>query len=344
VAERTIGSLAINGLTVRDAVVVAGVLVTALALLLWRRGPRSRLAAVVVIPAVIQLAVTGYAFAGRDGSVRGIEGATAGSFAERDWIDAAADGDVGWLNNQSRGPEATGAALHTLFWNSSIRSWAAETDHVQLPPPPPPIDALGYTPIQVDERTGAANNATGLRHMVASVQSPFLQLAARRIAGVGSFELIELEAPQRATWMASGLFADGYVNGETPARLWAFADGPLRVRLTFRGPPEGQVRLRAEFDGERRGLDLAPGETKTETFEACPRDGRATGTLIAVSFSILRASGNSRRLVSPAPCHAAREVRVGFPPNDQPATLLSHSYPVARHGCHARSGTLRQRR
>ena len=211
----------------------------------------------------------------------GIEGATGGTFEERDWIDTVVESDVAWLNNQSRGPESTGQALHTLFWNSSIRTWTGETDHVILPPPPTPIDALGYVPIQVDERTGAVNNANGLGLVVGTVDSPLLQLAARRIAAKGGFELVELESPRRAVWMATGLYADGYVNGEEPARLRAFGSGPLRVRLTFRGPPEGPVKLRAEFGGDRRELELQPGETSTQTFTACAREGRATGSLEA---------------------------------------------------------------
>ena len=286
VSERVAGSLGVPGLTPRDALVMAALLVVIGATLLWRLGPRARVAAVLVIPAVIQLATTGYAYAGREGDVKGIEGATAGSFAERDWIDEAADGDVAWLNNQRRDEGATGIALHTLFWNSSIRTWAEDVQ-VGLPAPPAPIDALGHVGVSLDGRTGALRGAEGLGQVVASSDSPFMQVVGRRRSRMGDFELLELTEPRRGTWLSRGLHADGYVDAKRDTRLIAFGQGPLAIEMTFGAPVEGAVALEAAIGGRRRELRLGAGETQTLSFDVCPVAGRAVGRLDATTTLVL---------------------------------------------------------
>jgi hypothetical protein len=236
----------LTGLTVQDALAVLALVAGAITAYIWHRKPVARAWWTVGAAVVVQLVITGYAFAVIDGKVQAIEGRTGGSMSGLGWVDNhARSANVTWLENLSTAaPPASSAAeaglaanqSHvTLFWNSHVTGWAA-VPQTGLPPAESPLVALPGASLTVDTRNGEVTPQSGptgvLREVVAATDSPFFQLAGSTTAHSpdGVLSLIAVSSPVRATWLATGLQTDGYIAAGVPARLFAF--GPRSEKAT----------------------------------------------------------------------------------------------------------------
>jgi hypothetical protein len=65
-----------------------------------------------------------------------------------------------------------------------------------------------------------------MTEIVGQTESPFLQLSGTTLARSpdGILTLTQLSRPARASWLATGLRADGSISAEARQRLFAFAD------------------------------------------------------------------------------------------------------------------------
>jgi hypothetical protein len=313
-AERIIASWHLVGLSVRDLLTLVSLVLLAAAFWAWRRSPRARLAAVVVVAAVTQIAAAAYAYAARDGHVPPIPSDTAGDFSRLAWVDRAVGPDtvVTWVNNQPRSNDrlAEGRQYETLFWNSRIREWAHD-NATALPLVVPTLAALPMRTITSDP---ARPEITGLepgRPIVQFIDSPFLQIAGRRIATgpFGDLGLFQPTAPVRALFLSRGLLTDGEMDPGKRIELVAFPPVPdqgVELDLTFLGTPAGATRVGVRIDGKHRVVALQQDKEQAERFEACPTGGRVAGALRvldAVGIPEGRQSGGRllRVKVSPMP-------------------------------------------
>ena len=288
---RTIDMLGLEGMSVRDGTFIAGALGSAVVLAVMARVPRSRLAAVVVVPAVVQLGLTLYAFAARSDWIQTIEGGTRADFEVLGWVDEAARGEPTWLANQRHPPGETpvGTQIAHVFWNSSIRSTAWDPE-LRLPRLPSPVDTLPMRTLQFDLRTGRVGGADGVREIVSSDMSPLLQLEGARRGGALGLELVELSRPARARWVQRGLDLDGAVLGDRRVELYAFGTPRRRLALTlvFRAPPDGGGRARLTFAGRARELVFyEPNAEQRVTVGGCADDGRVRGRIEPLQASRL---------------------------------------------------------
>ena len=256
--SQEIVNLRLTGLTVLDTLTVFVLLAGALTAIVWVRWPRARVAWTLGAAAVLQLLITGYAFAAIDGEVAGVQGRTDGSTSALGWIDSRVGAQrVTWLQNMTVAAPAAievpaaGAAADqthvTLFWNSQLRSWA-EVPALRLAPVEFPLSSLpGTAGMKVAAGTGAltpAAAAGAIVNIVGESSSPFLQLAGSTLARSpdGFLTLTHVTQPLRASWLAEGLQADGYVAAGTPVRTSAFlapsaTPTALTVTYTFSPPP-----------------------------------------------------------------------------------------------------------
>jgi hypothetical protein len=255
ILEQRFKQFGLGWLTVQEALAVLVFLAGVITAVIWRCWARARVWWVVAGAAVVQLLITGYAFAVIDGKVQGIPGRTGASFGALGWADGHARGsDVAWLANGAIEPASGGAPSlavdrmrTTLFWNSDLRSWAS-LPQLGLPLPEWPMTALpGHYPLAVDSASGVItppSATTQMHEVITTNRSPFLQLAGtpRAVSPDGALSLVALAQPVRATWLALGLQPDGRIAAGSPARVFAFAEPAggargLMLTLTFAPPP-----------------------------------------------------------------------------------------------------------
>jgi hypothetical protein len=297
VVGHRLGLLGLNGVTTQDVLVLATAAAGAITVLVWRRWPRARAPWTVGAAAVLQLLITGYAFAVIDGKVQGISGRTGGSINALGWVDAhTRSADVAWLENQPvEFPAAGGEQAsidrmrNVLFWNSHMRRWIA-VPASGLPDPVWPMTALPGNELSVSPSTGAlvpAAALSGLHQVVSTTDSPFLQLAGASVAESPerNSELISLAAPVRATWLALGLTPiRGMLVGST-VHIYAFA------------PPAPSARAEAIT------LSLSPPEGAAVSASAAP-GAPVPHTLVGVRL------GTSKGRLSLLPGAAPRKLRL----------------------------------
>lgn len=279
---RLIQTMHLTGLSVRDALAIVCAALLAGAFWGWRRGPRPRLIAVVVLAAVTQIALGAYAYAARSGHVPGVGSDTAGDFDKSAWIDDAVGTDVTWVNNQTRGSGGLeeGRQYEALFWNSHVRDWAHDPA-TQLPPPVATLAALPMRTLGTDP---AHPEVTGLdvgRPVVGQIGSPFLQIAGRAIAhnGFDDLELVAPATPIRAVFLSRGLATDGDIDATKTIELTAFGQGRMAIDLRFVGAQPGPTELAVRVGDAKRTVAFAAGAEKAERLEACATGGRLPGTV-----------------------------------------------------------------
>jgi hypothetical protein len=236
VVPQAIDKLGIAGLSVRDLLFAVAALVTALvvAAFAWT-GRRALPVLLVLVPAVVQVGWTVYAFGVARGDVGDVPARTvSGGFASSAWIDRTLPGrgHAAWIDNQLRSDPvaAQDAQQTTLFWNDEI------TRAVNMP-------GLGLPGVGVQLSTLPLANGAVARHgtltpssvfsgpFVQEAGSPLLQVAGKRLAASpdGALELITPSRRARVRWAARGLPIDGYVQPGKTARL--VVQAPARVTL-----------------------------------------------------------------------------------------------------------------
>lgn len=290
---RAIDALGLEGMTRRDGALIAGLGMVVASGWALHRFPRARWIVLLAVPAATQLGLGAFAFAARAGDVPGVPGATGLDFRALNWVDRAVDENetVTWLNNQRTpiGESAKWGQLGELFWNDAVRAWA-EDPALRLPRVSSPMDALTLFPLAVDAPTGAVAGAERLRWVAQTGDAAFIQMAGRRRAQKGEYELIEPSSPPRVRWYQRGLDIDGAVIAGRPARLYAFARGArrrLRVDFTLLATADAPTQLTITLAGERRELDLEAGSTRAAAFQGCAPGGRLTGTATATQSATL---------------------------------------------------------
>ena len=285
---QAIDAIGVAGLTPRDLLFAVTLVAFAALAVTWRRWLSARLALVVAVPAVAQLALSFYVFAVARGDVDGVSGRTARDLAASSWVDRALlpGAQASWLNNQLRAePDAAETQQRaTLFWNDQV---AAVTDvpAIALPSVQWPLAGLPTAESSLDERTGVLRGAQLALPLVQEATSPQLQLAGTRLASSpdGRLELVRPGAPARARWAAFGLAPDGWAPGGRSARLVAGAlpgGRAVRVALSLAAPPSGGVDATVRFGDAVSRVRLAAAASGGVTVVACPKRGvPATGTL-----------------------------------------------------------------
>ncbi len=282
-----IRDLGVAGLTLHDALFgLAAVGFAALAFV-WRRRRWARIGLVVVVPALLQLALTVYVFDVARGKVHGVQARTAGNFAASGWVDRALahGGEASWLNNQSA--DATAGDDHqraTIFWNDQLTS-ATQVPAIGLPEVQWPLAGLGVVDVGFDQRTGVLGRGAATGALVQAPSSPQLQIAGLRLSASpdAAFELIRTDVPAHARWAAVGLTPDGWLPEGRKAALLATAPAgrpALRVRLTLAAPKGGDRIAVIRLGDLRRTVHVKGGSETNVTLTPCtPAGGVVTGTL-----------------------------------------------------------------
>jgi hypothetical protein len=307
--SQEIVNLHLTGLTVGDALTVLVLLAGFMTAIVWARRPRRRAAWTLGAAALLQLLIAGYAFAAIDGQVAGVQGRTDGSTSALGWVDDHASGrTVTWLQNMTiaapmavQVPAAGAAASQThvtLFWNSQLRNWM-QVPVLGLAPVEFPLSSLpgaaGMTVAAGSGALGPVAIASGVQEIVGESNSPFLQVAGSTLARSpdGFLTLTGVTQPLRASWLAKGLQADGYVVAGSPVRTSAFQASSatpmtLTVTYTFSPPPPlspaspSHVVLDVHLAKAHRLLALASGEPQRSVrLSTCLAPGAqlASGTI-----------------------------------------------------------------
>jgi len=283
----------------------------------WRAAPRARFAAAIAAPAIVQVALTLYAFAATTGQVDGVVSRTAGGFAGLAWIDRAVGqgGPVVWLNTQPAGNPTMADAQQrrTLFWNSSIRS-VAVVPALGLPMVNFPMNALPIADAQVSSLDGRFGPSITPRYVVDVTDSPFLQLAGRLVAASRDrrLELIAAARPLKATWLAEGLLADGALPGRkaVSVRIYTPSARTVSLLLTTRSTRPAPVVVRIGRETRLVVLDRAH-PRRVVSLTLCPgRRGVIDGELrvasrAATARSPLAVLASVRLTAVRAPCRSA---------------------------------------
>ena len=281
-----------RGVSPRDVLALLALALTVGAALVWRRRP---VAGLLVVPVVVQLALTWYVLFGfTDGAVHAEAKRTGTAIAANGWIDHAADGRQATLVvNQPPPAAATQRALS--FYNDAIRD-SLYVGSAGLPQVAWPTIHLGVAEGTV-QPDGALSPPRAPRPLsVQAPESPHLQVDGRRIALApdGTSELVETPAAWRVRWAASGLAPDGSLPPGARVGVLSGRDGATAVTLRFApAPPGTAVRLRL---GDVRRT-VRGGAAREVRVRVC---GPAEGTLTA------RAPGARLEAVRVAP--AARPI------------------------------------
>ena len=301
-----------TGPTVQDTLAICVLLAGALTAFLWTRRPRTRAGWIVGLAVLLQLAITGYAYAVITGNVSGIGGRTGSYQSALGWVDShSATGRVAWVANvptnvplsiSSQDQERT-----TLFWNKSITTWLAVAQ-TGAAAPIFPMSSLPGTGMEIAIRSGrviAPAGVAGGEEVVGNTDSPFVQFAGSTVAqGPGDvLTLTRLRAPVQATWLSTGLAPDTAISAGPPVHIHAFSTAPdtstlLHITFTFLpagavAPPvaPGQTSLRLDFGGVRRTVSLPVADTarRTVTLTACAPAGRpaVAGTITAIRTALV---------------------------------------------------------
>lgn len=272
----------LGGMTERDTLAWIGFIVCFVAIGLWVHRPRWR-AAWIVAPAAFQIVLTLYVFSAIDGNAQGVPSRTHGDFKSLSFVDRNVKGDVTWLDAQ-RKPynfDAEARQRFALFWNQRISDVAMDLG-LGIPPVSFPLSSVTTGAVEVDPRTGRVTTSLPLDHVVAPTNSPFLQLATKRVISRSQgddLELIEPAKPVRAVWNATGLLPNGTIERK-PARLRAWGPGRIEVSMTFGpapptdgGTPGEATTARVRF-GHRTAVVSPIASQKVLTFSGCAEPGR----------------------------------------------------------------------
>jgi hypothetical protein len=291
-----IPKLPLSGFTQRDffALAIAAAVIVGVAV--WRYAPRARMVAFVAAPAALQIALTGYVFAGIDGHVNGVPGRTGGSVAAQGWIDHAASDRalVTWINNEPRPADGTANVRErqTLFYNDTIDANVIDPK-IGLPPPVDPLDSLSFTRLVADNASGRLLNPVHVGNVVQSVASPFLQLATERTLATSPDRALELDRPVeplRLRWRAIGLPSDGTLPGgkTVPVRAWPRAPA-ARVVLDVVGTGGAPATIALELGGHTRTITVQPNIGAKLTAVGCANaaGGVSGGVRILAGTAIL---------------------------------------------------------
>lgn len=282
----------VPGLTERDGVALIALAVVALGMLAWRATPRPRLAVWIVAPALVQLAVAGYAFAAIDGQVGGVPGNVGSDFASLSFIDRAVPHGtpVTWLDAQRKPADNSAEAVQriALFWNQDI-SAVAYDPALGIPLVSYSLDTTTLRPLSVAPSTGIVTSAAPLRYLVVPAGSPFLQIGAVRVLATSPFGLVLVQpgTPVAATWQALGLAPDGTVPATTPARLRAWGEGEVALRMTFVATSATPATMALTLGGHPQQIVVPVGAAGTTvSASGCAALGHPlAGTLKAVAGS-----------------------------------------------------------
>jgi hypothetical protein len=294
VAERIAGEGGLLG--VHDLLALAGLVLVAAGVLLWRR-PVPALAAA----ALVQAALTVYVFAAAAGDVPGVPARTGDAQDELAWADAALDGREATL---VRGGRVGGRELELNFYNGSL---------TRLANPPEPAAGVAPYPLFLQDTSaarvapgGALDLPTVGDRAVQDPASPVLQLAGRRVAASpdGAFELVEPARPLRARWVA-GLDPDAAVSRRvdvvaTPPS----GEGGMSVTLDVAGLPNTATSLSVQLGDQSREVALpAQPEAPTArvTLRAC---GPQTGVLLPAGTGVV----DNRRVAARVTAVTVREL------------------------------------
>jgi hypothetical protein len=263
---KAIASIGPAGLGTHDAMLAIATVVVAALLWAWRRG-RTRVALVLVVPALAQTAFTVWGFEVARGSAVGSINrvGTGASFATDGWVDRALKGrSAVWLNNQLRADPAGADATQntTLFWNDQIRGVATDPT-LALPAVVPTLASLRTGDIAVDPRSGAVTPPAAARGAVVQLgAAPHLQLDGPSITGVpNGLELIEAGTRPRARWVTTGLAPDGWLPPGKPVDIAAPTIAPghaVVVTLSLMTPGGTHAQAHVTLGRARRTADLPP--------------------------------------------------------------------------------------
>jgi hypothetical protein len=302
IANRVLASLSISGLTMRDALAVVAIVLLVPSAFAWRSSHRVRVVTLALVPALLQLGLTGYAFAAREGKVPGVEGQTGGLIGLNAWVDRHAGGnDVTWLNNQPYGidPSADGWQYQTLLWNSRIRGWAQDATS-GLIAPAATLAALPVRQVSYDAASGLVHGLERAGPFVSYIHSPFFRIAGQRIAqGPGNgLELIAPHEPVQAIWRAGPMEIDGSINPAVPFPIdaWRAPGAPrgrLVVELDMSGPATGPASVDVRLGDVHKVVALAPNAAKKVVLDVCPRGVHAAGRIRGLSKVVLPDGRNS---------------------------------------------------
>jgi hypothetical protein len=265
-----------GGLSQRDALAVVLLAVGVVTAVLWRAAPRRGPGVAMAAAALVQVGMTGLAFASIDGRVNGVEGRTGTGFATLGFIDrATGDRDVTWLDNQPRKIETAADVVQrtALLYNDTIIQRMALSG-LAITPDNFPLDALPLAPATVTRDGRLAPALSPTRHFVSTVDSPFAQLNGAEISRsrtADRLQVVRVNAPLSLRWQALGLQSDGGLPARSTARVFSW--GMWRVRMHLRATRPARATLK--LGSARRALRVAaPG--RSVNFTTC---GRAAGSL-----------------------------------------------------------------
>jgi hypothetical protein len=260
--ERALGEPGAGSLAVAVAAAVLGIALIALS-----RYPRIRTRAALGLALAASLAASAGA------TVFDVRNSAAVRAAyvpdEPSWVDRAGVRDVTLL----RGADGIRTdALEQLFWNRSIDAVALlpgadEVDHFQSPRIAVGPDGT----LRADGRplTGAL--------LVDGYGGTIRLAGARPVAESGSYTLWSASARPRMLLYLAGRYSDGWLAAVGRLYLWpgrVGADVRRRVSLTLEAPAEADgmtITFREPGDRTPRQLRLAPGRSRTITFDVCAR-------------------------------------------------------------------------
>ncbi len=310
VLQQRLLEVGLTGLSTQDGLAILVLLAGLATAAIWAHRPRWRRWWVIAPAAVLQLLITGYAYAVIDGKVQGIPGRTSGSLSALGWLDAhAGSTPVAWLVNVSSAAPLTNAASPsadeertTLFWNKRLTSWV-EVPGLGAHPAESPLAALpGIPPLGINRATGElgppADTKAISKLVVGQTDSPFIQLAATPLATSpdGILTLSLIAHPVTATWISVGLQPDATVGAGPPAQLYVFAPRASRPQtrsvafaLAPVAPPGATTVLTLRLGTRTIHVPLSGGApARMLTLDACfpagstVLDGTATPTTTAL--------------------------------------------------------------
>lgn len=269
-----------TGITERDGLAVLAALLGSAAIIAWRRWPRHRVVVWIVLPAVLQLMLTGYLIKVVVAGVDGVPSRTAGSSTPFAFVDRSlpSGATATWVDSQPK-PDSLAADApqrETLFWNQRLAN-VALFPQLKIAPVSFPLSAVGPANALVDRRTGAVTTAVPMRYVVAQVDTPLLQLAGRPLAYKPDrrFALLDTGRRVRAQWLAEGLRQDGTVLPGQPVRLRAWGTGPLTVTISVLNQSAVPTRVTAGLGAAASSLRLAGQRGDSIVLRACAAPGRA---------------------------------------------------------------------
>jgi hypothetical protein len=250
-----------------SVVLLAGVVTVLLLRSRWGWAP-------LALALAVQLGVTVYAFEGTRGGLANVDSRILPmSFHELGWVDRATPGSppVTWLDSELRVPGFADQERTALFYNDEISS-VMKIGPQMLSPVGSPLDALPVVGLAPAGPTTLPAAPTGW--FVELRDSPFIQLGGRLAAvdAVGPYELREVGARDRVTWIADSLADDGIVSKQRPARM--LAPSGTRATLLLSAPTPAPTSVIVRAGGRRQVVRFARGAGERRvTLRLCAASG-----------------------------------------------------------------------